>query len=290
MSLSTSLPADLPWNDQHAFLLLDGATEPNLLERLKQHDPGVSTIALFDTTSFTELREISPLLVTIEHPDAAIFQFFCEHAHEEWGVLLFSAEPAHGVAQHLRKLLTVEMPEGLPVMLRLADAAVARVLFGSNDARLSGPLSCVVTADCVGTNWHRHQPQPRLVEHPDLPTPYRLSAQQNSALDHADQRRALIELDAHLLSYFPTHHGGETLAQRWPRLEQLLQQALALGLSSKSDLFFYANAMAALDGSTPEQHSHIHRLLHTPSLQSPGERVVLAAQLAHQWTTQRSRS
>ncbi|WP_025113325.1 DUF4123 domain-containing protein [Pseudomonas sp. H1h] len=288
MNFSPLLPTDLPWNEQLAFVLLDGASQTNLLERLKQHDPGVSSIALFDGTPFTELRDISPLLVTIEHPEAAIFQFYCEHAQEEWGVLLFSPEPAHAVAQHLRKLLAVEITEDLPVMLRLADAAVANVLFGSDDQRLFGPLSCVLTADCVAANWHRHQP--RLPERLDLPTPYRLSAEQNSALDQADHRRALIELDAHLLSYFPAHHDGKTLAQRWPRLEQLREQARALDLSSKSELFFYANVMASMEGATPEQHSHIHQLLQTSSLQPPDERVALAAELAHQWAIQRGQS
>lgn len=287
MTLSTSLPADLPWHEQQAFVLLDGATLGDLPQRLKQLSPGSSAVALYDCPSFSELRDISPLLVTIEQPDAAVFQFYRQHAHEEWGVLLFSPEPAHGVARHLRKLLTVEMPEGLPVMLRLADAAVARALFGSGDQRLFGPLSCVVTADSVGVNWHRHQP--RSCERPDLPTPYRLSPEQNSALDHADRRRVLLELDTHLLTYFPERHGGETVARRWPMLEQLLEKAHALGLSSQSELFYYANVMAWLDGSALDQHPQINRLLHTPSLQSLGERVALAADLAHQWAIQRSR-
>ncbi|RON50373.1 DUF4123 domain-containing protein [Pseudomonas frederiksbergensis] len=287
MKCSTSLPAGLPWNTQQAFVLLDGATVSHLPERLKQLSPRVSSVALYDHPPFTELRDISPLLVLIEHPDAAVFQFYLEHAHEEWGVLLFSSASMNDVAQHLRKLLMVEMPEGLPVMLRLADAAVARTLFGSSDQRLLGPLSCVVTADSVSANWHRHQPL--LCERPELPTPYRLSPEQNSALDHADRRRVLLELDAHLLTYFPEQHGGETVALRWPTLQRLFEEAQALGLSSQSELFYYANVMAWLDGSPLDQHSHIDRLLHTPSLQSPGERVALAADLAHQWAIQRGR-
>jgi hypothetical protein len=284
MSLSTSLPEDLPWSEQQAFLLLDGATLSDLPERMKQLSAGASTVALYDSAPFTALQDISPLLVAIDHPDEPIFQFYLQQAHEEWGVLLFSPEPAHGVAQHLRKLLTVEMPEGLPVILRLADAAVARALFGHGDQRLFGPLSCVVTADSVGANWHRHQP--RSSERPDLPTPYRLSPEQNAALDHADRRRVLLELDAHLLAHFPERYGGETVAQRWPMLGQLEAEAGALGLSSQSELFHYANVMAWLDGSPLDQHPQINGLLHTPSLQSLGERVALAADLAQHWASQ----
>ncbi|MHC8299515.1 DUF4123 domain-containing protein [Pseudomonas sp. ZS1P83] len=285
MNLSTSLPGDLPWSEQQAFLLLDGATLSNLPERLKQLSPGATTVALYDCPSFTALRDISPLLVAVQQPDEPVFQFYLQQAHEEWGVLLFSARPAHDVARHLRKLLTVELPEGLPVVLRLADAAVAQALFGSGDQRLFGPLSCVVMADSVSAHWRRRQP--RLPECPELPTPYRLSAEQNSALDHADRRRVLLELDAHLLTHFPERHGSETVAERWPMLEQLDAEASTLGLSSQSELFYYANVMASLDGSSLDQHPHINRLLHTPSLQSPGERVALAADLAHQWASQR---
>jgi hypothetical protein len=287
MSLSTSLPEDLPWSEQQAFLLLDGATLSDLPERLKQLSPGASTVALYDSAPFTALQDISPLLVAIDQPDEPIFQFYLQQAHEEWGVLLFSPEPAHGVAQHLRKLLTVEMPEGLPVILRLADAAVARALFGNGDQRLFGPLSCVVTADSVGANWHRHQP--RSSERPDLPTPYRLSPEQNAALDHADRRRVLLELDAHLLAHFPERYGGETVAQRWPMLGQVEAEASTLGLSSQSELFYYANVMARLDGSPLGQHPEINRLLHSPSLQPIGERIVLAADLARQWANERGR-
>ncbi|KOY03294.1 DUF4123 domain-containing protein [Pseudomonas nunensis] len=287
MMRSIALPTDLPWNDQTAYVLLDGATFRQLPERLKQLSPGVSTVALYDCPPFTELQDISPLLAVIEHPDAPVFQFYLEHAHEEWGVLLFSSAPAHGVAQHLRKLLTVELPEGLPVILRLADSAVAGALFGSSDPRLFGPVSCLVTPDSVSANWHRHQP--RVSECPELPTPYRLSPEQNSALDHADRRRVLLQLDAHLLRYFPERQRGGTVAQRWPPLEQLFEEAKALRLSSQSELFYYANVMAWLDGSPLDQHPHIDRLLHTPSLQSPGERVALAADLAHQWAIQRGR-
>ncbi|KAB0502867.1 DUF4123 domain-containing protein [Pseudomonas lini] len=285
MSLSTSLPEDLPWSEQQAFLLLDGTTFSDLPQRLKQLSPGASTVALYDCPSFTALRDISPLLVAVQRPDEPLVQFYLEHAHEESSVLLFSRDSAHAVAEHLRKLLTVELPEGMPVLLRLADAAVAQALFGSGNQRLFGPIVCVVMADSVSADWQRHQP--RLPECPELTTPYRLSPELNAALDRVDRRRMLLELDAHLLKYFPDRHGGETVAQRWPMLEQLEAEAGALGLSSQSELFHYANVIASLDGSPLDQHPHINRLLHTPSLQSPGERVALAADLAHQWASQR---
>jgi len=287
MSLSTSLPADLPWGEQQAFVLLDGATLSDLPQRLKQLSPGANTLALYDCPPFTELRDISPLLVMIEQPAAPIFQFYLEHAHEEWGVLLFSPESTDSVVRHLRKLLTVELSQGQQVFLRLADAGVLHGLLSSGDQRLFGPVSCAVIADCVSANWHRHQP--RLTGYSELPMPYRLSLEQEAALEQVDRRRALLELDTHLCRFFPEHQAGQTVALRWPMLEQRFEEAHALGLSSQSELFYYANVMASLDGSPLDQHPHINRLLHTPSLQLPGERIALAADLAHQWAIQRGR-
>ncbi|MCU1761192.1 DUF4123 domain-containing protein [Pseudomonas sp. 14P_8.1_Bac3] len=287
MNLSTSLPDDLPWNKQQAFLLLDGTTVTELPERLKALSPGTSTVALYDCPPFNALRDISPLLVPIQIPDEPIFQFYLQHAHEEWGVLLFSHKAVHDVAAHLRKLLTVELPEGLPVVLRLADAAVAQALFGSGDQRLFGPVSCVVTPDNVNALWQPHQPQLR--ECPELLTPYRLSPQLNAALDNVDRRRALLELDAHLLTYFPERHDGETVAERWPILEKLATEAKGLGLSSQSELLYYANLQAWLDGTAPEQRRSITQLIHTPFLQTPAERVALAADRACLAAMHRSR-
>jgi hypothetical protein len=72
-------------------------------------------------------------------------------------------------------------------------------------------------------------------------------------------------------------------------LEQVEAEASTLGLSSQSELFYYANVMARLDGSPLGQHPEINRLLHSPSLQPIGERIVLAADLARQWADERGR-
>lgn len=287
MSLLTATPDDLPWAEQQAFLLLDGATISDLATRLKQISPAVSTFTLYDQPPFAALRDISPLLVAIERADEPLAQFFLQHAAQEWGVLLFSAAPMHGVAEHLRKLLTVELPSGQPALLRLADAAVVHALFTCGDQRLFGPLTCVVTADCVNDVWHIHRP--RQAECPVLPVPYCLNPEQNVALDQVDRRRALLDLDAHLLKHFFRFHVGETLIQRWPVLQQMEAQASALGLSSRSELFNFANLLALLDSRDIAQHPQILHLFHTPSLQSPGERLALAVDVAQRWASQRER-
>ncbi|MFW0754168.1 DUF4123 domain-containing protein [Pseudomonas sp. H11T01] len=288
MNLKTALPDDLPWAEHKAFLLVDGTAHSELSDRLATLHPHTTRFALYDCLRFRALNDISPLLVDIQEPDNPIFRFYLEHAFEEWGLLLFSSVPAYELVQHLRKLLTVELPTGQEVFLRLADAGVAQALFASADQRLFGPLSGVVIPDSVDGIWHRHQP--RLPKCPELPAPYRLSPEQNAALDRVDRRRALRELDVHLLTYFPERHALQSLAQRWPRLERLLDEASSLGFSSQSDLFYYTNVMNWLGDSTLEQHPDIARLLHTPSLQSPSERVALAAELAHRFATQREPS
>lgn len=287
MSLSTGLPDDLPWTRHQAFLLLDGATISDLPTRLKQINPSVSTLALYDQPPFAALRDLSPLLVAIERADEPLVRFFLQHAAQEWGVLLFSCAPMHSVGEHLRKLLSVELPAGQSALLRLADAAVLHALYANGDQRLFGPLTCVATADCVNDAWHVHRP--RQAECPELPVPYCLNPEQNAALDQVDRRRALLDLDAHLLKHFSRFHVGETLTQRWPTLQQMEAQASALGLSSRSELFNFANLLALLDSRDIAQHPQIHHLFHTPSLQSPGERLTLAVDVAQRWASQRER-
>ena len=287
MSALTSFPEGLPWGEQQAFLLLDGATISDLPQRLKQLDPTASTLALYDQPPFSTLRDVSPLLVAIEQPNYPLAQFYLHNAQEEWGVLLFSAAPLHGVAEHLRKLLVVELPSGQSAFLRMADAAVAHALFTHADQCLFGPLTCVVTADCINDVWHSHRP--RLAECPALAVPYRLDPELSAALDQVDRRRVLLDLDAHLLKHFREFHVGETLGQRWPLLDLMETQSSALGLTCQSELYNYANLTALLDGSDIGQHPAIHHLLHTPSLQSPGERIALAVDLAARWASQRAK-
>ncbi|MCF4996891.1 DUF4123 domain-containing protein [Pseudomonas syringae] len=281
-----SFPDDLPWGQQQALLLLDGATVTDLPAQLKQLNPAAITIALFNRPPFVALEDISPLLVPVDRVDEPLVQFFLAHAHEEWGALLFSTEAPHDVAEHLRKLLTVETPDGHTVLLRLADAAVMRALFDTEDPQLTGPLTCAVTADSRHGSWQIQRPIE--FDTPTLQTPYRLSAGLDAALTDVDQRRVLLDLDAHLLAHFPDQHVGDSVASRWPALEQCQAQAQSIGLSTPSELLYYANVMAWLDGDS-EQHPQIHQLLHTPSLQSPGERVALAAALAYDWAIQRGR-
>jgi hypothetical protein len=287
MSLLSAFPDDLPWAGQQAFLLLDGATVNDLPAQVKHHSPAASTFALYDQPPLSALRDVSPLLVAIAQADDPLARFFLQHAQEEWGVLLFSAAPMHAVAEHLRKLLIVELPAGQSALLRLADAAVAHALFASADQRLFGPLTGVVAADCVNDVWHSHRP--RLAECPTLAVPYRLDPELNAALDQADRRRRLLELDVHLLKHFRAFHVGETLGQRWSSLDLVETQASALGLSSQFDLFNYANLLALLDSHDLVQHPPIHHVLHTPSLQSPSERVTLAVDMAQRWASQRER-
>jgi hypothetical protein len=282
-----ALPDDLPWKHQQAFLLFDGATIPDLLAQVKRANPLANTFALYDRSPFSELRDLSPLLVAIDQPDEPLMQFFLQRAYEESGVLLFSAAPVYAVTEHLRKLMAVKLPTDQSALLRLADAAVMRAMLASADQSLFGPLTCVVSADCVNALWHCQRP--RQAECPTLVAPYRLSVEQNTALDLVDRRRTLLELDAHLLKHFCAFHVGETPGLRWPMLEQIATQSDALGLSNKSELFNYANLMAWLDGQDIVQHPHIHHLLHAPSLQPSGERVALAAELAQRWANQRAR-
>lgn len=287
MSLSTTLPDDLPWTEHNAFVLVDGATRRDLPGLFATLAPSSPRVALYDCTRFRGLSDVSPLLIQIPGPDHPALDFYLEHAAEEWGLLLFSAQPAHEVARHLRTLLTVELPTGQEVFLRLADAAVAQALFRGAPQNLFGSLSQVVIPDSVTTTWHRHRPA-RGKTAPLIP-PYRLSPEHNNALDHVDRRRTLLDLDNHLRTQFPHWRAEQSLSQRWPLLEQWTNEAQQLGLGYTAELYYYANIMAWLGDAALHQHPAIAQRLHGPSPQPIGERVAHAAELAHHIATHRER-
>jgi len=283
MSALMDFPQNLPWQTRHALLLLDGVTVPDLKSKLSAWHSAASRIALYASTRFDGISEISPWLVAIEGPSDPAFQMFQTNASQEWGALIFSEKPLYAVVAHLRELLTVHVPDGPEVMLRLADPAVTHALFAmpDRDERLFGPINMLVLPDCATGCWHQHQ---RCASNATvLPKKYTLSAEQNAALDCADLRRAALKLDAHLLEYFPQRHATSSLPQRWPDLHQQVSNAYAQGFTSQSDLTYYVNVLAWLGDSSLAQHPEIGRLLGSTSVGTPGTRVAAAAELARVW-------
>ncbi|MEB0043585.1 MULTISPECIES: DUF4123 domain-containing protein [unclassified Pseudomonas] len=283
MSALIDFPQDVPWEKHHAFLLIDGVTVPDLKSKLSAWHPAAPRIALYAGTRFDAISEVSPWLVVLEGPEDLVFQAFVANASREWGALIFSDKPLLAVVGHLRGLLTVQVPDGPEVMLRLADPAVAHALFNmpNRDERLFGPIDTLVLADCVEGRWHRHQ---RCASDASvLPKKYVLSAEQNNALDGADLRRATLKLDAHLLEYFPDLRTSGSLPQRWPALHQQVSDAYALGFSSQSDLTYYVNIIAWLGDSPIAQHPEIARLLDRACVGASSTRVAAAAELARTW-------
>lgn len=287
MTKLSELPQDLPWGQRQAALLFDGAAVPDLPKALAACAPHVLKVPLYKGTRFNAISDVSPLLVGVEQPDDPAFQFYLEHAAQEWGSLLFSTESVHQLAQHLRGLLTVFVPEGPELMLRVADPAVTQALFGAQgrDERLFGPIDTLVVPDRVIGRWHCHQ---QVEPAPDkLPKRYELSAEQGTALDAADLRRATLKLDTHLLEYFP-EYGLRPLPERWPALDQHVRDAYAQGFNSQSDLTYYVNIFAWLGSSPLQQHPRIAQLLATSSARPPNARIAEAAELARAWALNKS--
>jgi hypothetical protein len=283
MSTLIEFPQDLPWQHHHAFLLLDGVTVPDLKNKLSAWNLAAPRIALYAGTRFDAISEISPWLVVLEGPSDPVFQAFLTDATREWGALMFSEKPLNAVVAHLRELLTVHVPDGPEVALRLADPSVIHALFAmpDRDERLFGPIDTLVLADSVEGRWHRHQRCASDAR--GLPKKYVLSPEQNGALDRADLRGATLKLDAHLLEYFPDLRTSNSLPQRWPALHQKVSNAYAQGFSSQSDLTYYVNIFAWIGDSPLAHHPEIARLLDHACVGTSSARVAAAAELARTW-------
>ncbi|MGI0116502.1 DUF4123 domain-containing protein [Zooshikella sp. RANM57] len=56
----------LPRSGESCYLLLDGASEPGLLNRIYEKEKAPQVFPLFEQTLFAELSDLSPLVVKVD--------------------------------------------------------------------------------------------------------------------------------------------------------------------------------------------------------------------------------
>lgn len=273
-----SLPADLPWT-LPAYLLLDGVSVPNLIQRL--HPWGNTVYGLYQTTRWQDLSDISPYLIALKGANDPLLTYFREHAAQEWGYLLFSDADASALWRHWRHLLSVEHPSGVDVMPRIADPAVMHQLFGlaaqAGSVRWFGPVAHVCLPDGVDVAWRQHRrPDSPIAE----PKTYQLTASELTALGEVEFRNFVSGLSEHLQVWFPTFMSRFTEPERRQYAQTAADLAYARGFTSEHEITLYANIFGYLAGQPLADHSDIAQLLLQPTAETPLKRLQRAAELA----------
>jgi len=271
------LPDDLPWPIP-AYLLLDGVSASSLVQGLHRWDNHV--YHLYQGTRWNELADISPLLISLKGVDDPLLAYFQEHAALEGGYLLFSDVDVQALCKHWRRLLTVQHPGGVEVMLRIADPAVMHQLLDQADStRWFGPVQHVCLPDALLATWLQHQRPEQTV--PVAIDVYRLTEAELTALGEAEFRHAVFDLNHHLQRYFPRFMASHSAHERLGYAHKLAQSAYRQGFASEQEITLYANVCAYLAGQQLASHPDIVELL-TASTQPPLIRVQHAAKLAQE--------
>lgn len=137
--------------DHIVYAVLDGASVPNLLEMIDEHEPEYT--CLFSGDLDPEVEQTAPYLVRLQ-ANSEFNQYVIEHGWgRHWGI--FSTvpqdQPFVAVRKHFRTFLRVRGPDGTLMLFRYYDPRVLRVYLptcNEDEAEiLFGPLTSYLMED-----------------------------------------------------------------------------------------------------------------------------------------------
>ncbi|MBB3232497.1 DUF4123 domain-containing protein [Halomonas stenophila] len=262
------------------FLLLDGVRVKDLARRLYEWSEGdLEADLLYAGTPWSDVAEVSPWLVQLKGPGDPIFkQFISQGAEEEWGFLITSSAGLLEVADHLRELIQVRHPAGLPMLLRLADPAVILALLSDGSSpewAPWGPIERLILPDALKEAWLESTPKDssehvRAVDALD----YRLSESQLADLEACDRRRDIRQLMAFVDQHYDGWLTAAHRAQRHAQLAGIVQEARELGLTAPREWALFCTLMQRLGITSWQQAENRDAWMNL--LQDPGQGSAMA--------------
>jgi hypothetical protein len=127
----------------NVFAVLDGASIPDLLQVLHQHQP--ESVCLYRGELKPDLASVAPYLVHLQPGTPFADWLIGSGWGEHWGVFALAEASLVAMRKHFRKFLTVHNTEGKPLLFRYYDPRVLRVYLPTcNTAELQtifGPLN-----------------------------------------------------------------------------------------------------------------------------------------------------
>lgn len=126
-----------------AFALLDGASVPDLLDKLYELKPEYE--CLYRGELQPDMAEVAPYLVRLEAESPFANWVLEQGWGNHWGVFVLAAADLHQLRQHFRRLLIVHDPTGKPLYFRYYDPRVLRSYLptcnGEELAAFFGPVT-----------------------------------------------------------------------------------------------------------------------------------------------------
>lgn len=133
--------------------LLDGASVPNLLERLHA-EPSLEVECLFRGSLEPDMKQVAPYLVKLE-PESEFAQWVVGTGWgHHWGTFATSRQGFRKLRNHLRRLTLIHRHDGTPLYFRYYDPRVLRMFLPTcSPAQLKqmfGPVDAFVAESEAG--------------------------------------------------------------------------------------------------------------------------------------------
>jgi hypothetical protein len=129
--------------ETQVYAVLDGASIPNLLSLLAEHQ--VEHVCLYRGDLDPDLAQAVPYLAHLPEESSFSRLFLRGGWDQHWGILALSKEGLRALRMHFRKFLMVWGPDGKPLYFRYYDPRVLRVYLPTcNEQELRtvfGPVS-----------------------------------------------------------------------------------------------------------------------------------------------------
>ena len=135
--------------DTNVFAALDGASVPDLLDKLYRLLPEFE--CLFRGELEPDVAEVAPYLVQLE-PNSEFTRWIVTHGWgQHWGIFAVTPADFRALRSHFRTLLTVYDASGRPMLFRYYDPRVLRIYLPTcNAGELStifGPITGYIVED-----------------------------------------------------------------------------------------------------------------------------------------------
>lgn len=261
-------------NGEHLYLLLDGGQLPELERQLFEVSDSPAYQPLYLYAPWDSLREVSPCLVAANEPLLGWFKSLSANT----GWLLASALPLLPLADQLRQLIEVESPYGSRILLKLAAPETMACLMVDADPWLWRGITQVWLP--TRTGWHHWQVKETLTD--PIGDKCRLTDTQWARLGEVSWQNQQDAAYRHMQAWFPERLAQQSDPKAWTA--HWAKQAYQLGFQTERDLLLFFNVLGFVGEEwwQGDDYPTLTKLLTAPSVQTPSQRVELAASWAEQ--------
>jgi hypothetical protein len=261
-------------NGERLYLVLDGGHLPELERQLFEIIDSPAYQPLYLYSPWDSLREVSPCLVEASEPLLRWFQQL--PANTGW--LLASHLTLLLLADQLRQLIEVESPYGSRILLKLAAPETMACLMVDADPWLWRGITQVWLP--TRTGWHHWQVKETLAD--PIGDKCRLTDTQWARLGEVSWQNQQDAAYRHMQAWFPGRLAQQSDPKAWTA--HWAKQAYQLGFQTERDLLLFFNVLGFVGEEwwQGDDYPTLTKLLTAPSVQTPSQRVELAASWAEQ--------